>query len=311
MPVRVARRRFPYRSTYRPSPQTSAAFRPPGDLIPLVRPSVDLENVEETTMWLSAAKRHRHRIALLRHGPVTPAVPLTPRWPRRRERIPAGAPFIATVALALATAGCGADGDSPRGPTAQDAGPSAGPSAGPTATVVDLGSVIVAPPGFTPAQNDSVSGPISIDDLPKVFVDHPEDPVVIRDNGFRRGYIKSWVQTSAPTDGTGLPVRTSAYTVALEFSTAGGAGAVTGYFRQKNIEDHWELFAVPPELSNGYGATLVQGTEFKNYLHGVAWTAGTLLFDVMLVYPSPPDSTRQVTSLATAQNARVANLAPR
>jgi hypothetical protein len=220
-------------------------------------------------------------------------------------------PFIAAVAtavaLALATAGCGADGDSPRGPTAQDAGPPAGP----TATAADLGSVIVTPPGFTPAKNDTISGSISMDDLPKIFIDHPEDAVVIRDNGFRRGYIKSWTQTGAPTDRTGLPVRTSGYTVALEFNTAGGAGAVTGYFRQKNIEDHWELFAVPPELSNGFGATLVQGKGVKNYLHGVAWTAGTLLFNILLVYPSPPESTRQVTSLATTQNARVADLAPR
>lgn len=235
-------------------------------------------------------------MAPLQHGHPSPTVPLTPQRPSRNGRIPICTALIAAVTLA---AGCGATHNPPSNAGIQDPGPSAES----TASRMDLTGILVTPAGFTTVPNDFLSGPINTtEDLRRTFTDHPQDPAKIHNNGFQQGYIQNWTQTSTPSSSTELPERTLATSIVLEFDTVEHASTVVQYFRQQNIQDHWRLFTVPPELSNGYGGSIVQGAAVKTYQTGVAWTKGRLLFNVLLTYSSPPISPQQVISLATAQN---------
>jgi hypothetical protein len=88
--------------------------------------------------------------------------------------------------------------------------------------------------------------------------------------------------------------------MALRFDTPENAQAILEYFRASNAADHYELFAVPAELSSGYG--VYKAISGGDVFLGVAWARGDCLFNVTSSASSSAGSKQRLISLAQQQN---------
>lgn len=170
----------------------------------------------------------------------------------------------------------------------------------------DLAGVLIQPDGYTPMPGDSVSGPLrSVEDLRNFFTDHPDDLAAVKNNGFVAGYTQAWRQSATvPVDSPEFLNRPNAMGIVLDFTSADGARAVLDHFYQHNQADGYEFFDVPPELTGGYGASVVQpglDPALSTYFYGVAWQHGTRLVDVSITYFTRPPSPADVIAYAVAQ----------
>lgn len=183
-------------------------------------------------------------------------------------------------------------------PSREASGSSAPLASGPAAQ--ELSTLLVQPAGYVAIANDPLSGPIDRSGVPYVFADKPGDARTILEHGFTAGYLQSWKTpdsaNSSPTDSDNV------MSIVLRFDTPENAQAILEYFRASNVADHYELFAVPEELSSGYGAykAIPGGDAFL----GVAWVSGDRLFNVTSSTSGSAASKQRLISLARDQNRR-------
>lgn len=210
---------------------------------------------------------------------------------------------VAALAM-LALAACGttpAPAPKPTDPPAETVTSQPAPTTPP-----DLSGVLIQPDGYGPMPGDTVSGPLqSVEDLRNFFTDHPDDLAAIKNNGFVAGYTQAFRQTATvPVTSPEFLNRPSAMGIVLNFASEDGVHAVLDHVRAHNQVDGYEFFDVPPELTGGYGASLVQpglDPTLTTYFYGVAWQHGTLVVNVSITYFTRPPSPADVIAYAVAQ----------
>lgn len=228
---------------------------------------------------------------------------MTGRSGFRRARLTAAAALLAIgVGLGPGLGGCGSSDTSPVvSPTAP--APPSGSSA--PAAVADLSKVLIQPSGFVAMNPDPISGPIGgIGDVRRIFTDHPDDPTYIVKHGFVRGYIRAWQESHDASEYSDPLAEIHSVTVlalVMQLETAENAKAIVAHFRAKNLEDGYQVFAVPSELPDGYGTYVKQGEQVFTHMYGVSWTCGRYTFDLMVSYDAQ-SSAETAISLALAQH---------
>jgi len=170
---------------------------------------------------------------------------------------------------------------------------------------VDLSGVLIQPTGFGPVPNDTISGPLQTpDDIRKFFTDRPSDPAEILSHGFVAGYVREWqAPQNQPPSGSTVIVAPMLLKIVLQFDSTAHAMTVEQYFR--HAAQLWPVtgFAVPSQLSAGYGQYQVQGSgTAASYLYSIVWVSHDRLFNVAIEYSAPQKSPAQVISTAIAQN---------
>jgi hypothetical protein len=211
----------------------------------------------------------------------------------RRPRLVTAA--AAMLILASASACGGHAGPAPQRPSATST----------SSTPVDLSNVLIQPAGFGPVPNDTTSGPLQTpDDVRRFFTDRPSDPAEILSHGFAGGYVREWQAPQNPSpSGSTVIVAPTLLEVVLQFDTAAHAMTVEQYFR--HAPQLWPVtsFAVPSQLTAGYGQYQVQGSgTTASYLYAVVWVSRNRLFNVGIDYSAPQKSPDQAISVAVTQN---------
>ena len=152
-------------------------------------------------------------------------------------------------------------------------------------------------------RNDGLSGPVSRDDVGRIFVDHTGDAGTILGHGFVAGHFQGWKSPDPTFDpnSTGIPDTTTLVGAVLQFDTPDNARAVLLYFQQQSRADGYQPFAVPAELTGGYGFR--RGPDRLGITYqSVTWMKGAYLLQWSAQYTDRRTTTDQVTGLAVAQD---------
>jgi hypothetical protein len=200
----------------------------------------------------------------------------------------------ATVILVSVPACTGHAGTAPRPQSTASA----------ASTPVDLSNVLVQPAGFEAMHNDVTSGPLQTpDEVRRFFTDSPGDPAEILSHGFVGGYVRAFQpDQNLPSNADAKIEETILLEIVIQFDTPAHAVAVEQYFRHAPAIWPVRSFAVPSQLTAGYGQYQVQGAgRTATYLYSVVWVSHNRLFNVGIDYSTPRRSADQVISVAVAQ----------
>jgi hypothetical protein len=208
-----------------------------------------------------------------------------------------GLAALTLATLALTGAACSSsDGGATAAQPTQRANPPA-----------DLATVPIRPDGYEPIPNDPLSGPLdSPASVRNFFAEHKGDASTILNNGFRSGYAQYWRHSySGSVTSPEFLNRPTTFCIVIEFASPDNARAVRSHFHQRATEDHHELFPVPGSLTDGYGYRAVQPgqtPDLTTYLYGVFWVQESRVFDVGMIYFTPPGGPSEVIERALAQS---------
>jgi len=175
------------------------------------------------------------------------------------------------------------------------------------ATTPDLEGLLLRPSGYQPVPGDGMSGPVrTAEDVHRLFSDTPGMPAEILGHGFVAGYVQNWTRSTDPT-ATASTVSTVEMTaVVLQFRSIAQATTMVRSFRRQAATLGYTEFAVPANLTAGYGVQQRQGSgDVTTSYYAVAWAHGPLVYEVSLQHSGPPTGEpHDVIAMADRQDSR-------